>query len=137
MLTISICMSCVGSAQKQCWKNPLTCFLNLGENVRSFDDAAPYFDLTEAETEEVHRDCHGERSRKMKMLWNWRRKKGSDATNLAIVRIFLHMKDRSLAELVLKESLSTNALSNAKGLTDYRDQENTSEKQIDDFWVIL
>ena len=115
------------SLEKQCSDG---LFLSLSEKIISFDCTAPYFDLTEVEIEEIRLDCQGERLRKMKMLWQWKRKKGSDATNLAIVRIFLRIEDKSLAELVLKESLSATAHPNPKRLTDCEDQENTSEKQF-------
>ena len=77
-------------------------FLNLSEQISSFEDTAPYFELTQPETDEIIVDCRTERSRTLRMLWNWKTKNGSKATYLAIVNIFLQIKDRYLAEFVLR-----------------------------------
>ena len=77
-------------------------FLNLSEQISSFEDTAPYFELTQPEINEIIVDCRTERSRKLRMLWNWKTKHGSKATYLAIVNIFLRLKDRYLAEFVLR-----------------------------------
>ena len=50
----------------------------------------------------MRRDYEKERSRRLHMLWKWRRRNGSDATHLVIITIFLQMENRLLAELVLK-----------------------------------
>ena len=68
-------------------------FLNLSEQISSFEDTAPYFELTQPEINEIIVDCRTERSRKLRMLWNWKTKHGSKATYLAIVNIFLRLKD--------------------------------------------
>ena len=77
-------------------------FLTLNTEIRRFENAAPHFGFTQPEIEELHRDFDSERRKKLEMLWNWRRKNGSDATYIAIVRIFLKMNDKQLAEVVLK-----------------------------------
>ena len=77
-------------------------FLDLSEQISSFEDTAPYFELTQPEINEIIVDCRTERSRKLRMLWNWKTKHGSEATYLAIVNIFLRLKDRYLAEFVLR-----------------------------------
>ena len=85
--------------EKPCSDNLL---LTLSQEVPSFEVAAPYFGCAQAVIEEIHQDHDKERSKKLHMLWNWKRRNGSDATYLAIVTIFLKMEDRVLAELVLK-----------------------------------
>ena len=84
--------------EKQCSDN---LFLILKKKIPSFEDAAPHFDFTQPEIAELRGDFDTERRRKLEMLWSWRRRKGSDATYLAIVRIFLRMNDKQLAEVVL------------------------------------
>ena len=87
------------SIEKQCYDD---LFLTLMIEIPDFEIAAPYFGFTEAEISELRRDFHRERSRKLHMLWSWKRKNGSNATYLAIVKIFLEMNDKQVAELVLK-----------------------------------
>ena len=77
-------------------------FLSLGKEIPSFEVAAPYFGFTPPEIEELRCDYDKERSRKLHMLWSWKRKNGSSATYLAIVKIFLQMEDKQLAEHVLR-----------------------------------
>ena len=88
------------SLAKQCCDDSL--FLTLMLEIPSFEDAAPHFGFTQAEISELRYDYQRERSRRLHMLWTWKRKNGSDATYLAIVTIFLKMNDRHLAEVVLK-----------------------------------
>ena len=76
--------------------------LTLSQQISSFEDTAPYFDLTQPEINEICVDCRTERSRKLRMLLNWKMKNGSKATYLAIVNIFLRMNNQYLAEFVLR-----------------------------------
>ena len=77
-------------------------FLKLMIEIPGFENAAPYFGFTQPEISDLFHDYNRERSRKLHMLWSWKRKNGSDATYLAIVKIFLEMKDKQIAELILK-----------------------------------
>ena len=70
--------------------------------MSNIHDTAPCFGFTQPEIEEIQIDKPSERSRKLSLLWKWRSRKGSDATYLAIVDVFLRMKDRNLAEIVLR-----------------------------------
>ena len=88
------------SLTKQCCDDSL--FLALMSEIPSFEDAAPHFGFAQAEISELRYDYQSERSRRLHMLWTWKRKNGGDATYLAIVTIFLKMNDRHLAEVVLK-----------------------------------
>ena len=69
--------------------------------IPSFEDAAPHFGFKQPEIAELRTDGNEERERRLKMLWKWKEKNGSDATYLAIVKIFLEMKNKQLAEVVL------------------------------------
>ena len=91
-------------------------FLTLSEEIPSFDLAAPYFGLTQSEINAISRDCNNEKSRRLQMLWNWKSKNGTSATYLAIIKIFLKMKNISLAEVVLKASRNEGVT------TDYRNR---------------
>ena len=77
-------------------------FLTLNTEIPSFEDAAPYFGFNQHEIVGLRSGFCTERRRTLQMLWSWRRKNGSDATYIAIVRIFLKMNDKQLAEVVLK-----------------------------------
>ena len=77
-------------------------FLTLLPQISSFNDIAPYLGFTQPEIEEIQIDKTTERSRKLSMLWKWKSRNGSDATYLAIVKVFLHMNDQNLAEIVLQ-----------------------------------
>ena len=82
-------------------------FLTLTEKIESFSDTAPYFRLTDTEINEIEVNKNTERTRKRVMLVKWRNKNGSDATYLSIVKIFLRMNNRLLAEIVLKKLKQT------------------------------
>ena len=76
-------------------------FMALKTEIPSFDDAAPHFGFKLPEIVELRTDGSQERERRLKMLWKWKEKNGSDATYLAIVNIFIEMKNKQLAEGVL------------------------------------
>ena len=76
-------------------------FATLKTKIPSFEDAAPHFGFKETEIEELLKDCSYERQRRLQMLWKWKEKNGSDATYLAIVKVFLKMENKELAECVL------------------------------------
>ena len=77
-------------------------FLTLMQQIQNFKDTAPFFGLTMPEIDEIQEDESKTQSRKRGMLEKWRNKNGSDATYLSIVHIFLNMKNRQLAEIVLQ-----------------------------------
>ena len=85
--------------EKSCCDN---LFIALKTEIESFEDAAPHFGFKQPEIEKLCQDFNKERTRKLQMLWTWRKKNGSDATYISIVKIFLEMKKPQLAEFVLK-----------------------------------
>ena len=92
------------SLQKPCDDKLL---LALTTQISRFDITAPYFGLTESEIEVICCDYDKERSRRLHMLWQWKKKNGSDATYLALITIFLQMEDKCLAEFVMQHTKST------------------------------
>ena len=83
-------------------------FQILSPQMSNIHDTAPYFGFTQQEIEEIQNDKPSERSRKLSLLWKWRSRNGSDATYLAIVDVFLRMKDQNLAERVLQYVVKEN-----------------------------
>ena len=77
-------------------------FLTLMQQIPNFDNAAPFFHLTVPEIDEIQNDQGKTQTKKRGMLEKWRNKNGSDATYFSIVHIFLNMKNRQLAEIVLQ-----------------------------------
>ena len=77
-------------------------FLTLSPEILSFVEVAPYFGFRQPEIVEISQDNPTERTRKLSTLCKWKRQKGSDATYLSLVKIFLRMKDKQLAEFVLE-----------------------------------
>ena len=73
-------------------------FLILEPKISNFDDTAQYFGFDQPEVDIQI----AEQSRELSMLWEWRDINGSDATYLAIIKIFLQMKEQNLAEIVLQ-----------------------------------
>ena len=73
-------------------------FLILEPKISNYDDTAPYFGFNQPEVDiQIE-----EQSKELSMLWKWRNRNGSDATYLAIMKIFLDMKEQNLAETVLQ-----------------------------------
>ena len=116
------------SLQKQCHDN---LFLILMEKIPSFENAALYFGLSQPEIAELCQDHSKEKARRLHLLWAWRTKNGSNATYLAIAKIFLQMNDKVLAELVLRKffEMQVPPVSdvNPANVTKYRNWESMSE----------
>ena len=107
-------------------------FETLKTEIPSFEDAAPHFGFKEPEIVELRSDCSYERQRRLQMLWKWKAKNGSDATYLAIVKVFLKMGNKQLAECVLgfccreKEVPSIDSHVNPSKVKKYQNWENMS-----------
>ena len=88
--------------EKPCCDN---LFMVLKTEISSFEDATPHFSFKQPETVELLTDGSQERKRTLKMLWKWKERNGSDATHIpcqvAIVKSFLEMKNKQLAEVIL------------------------------------
>ena len=107
-------------------------FETLKTKIPSFEDAAPHFGFKEPEIVELRTDCCSERQRRLQMLWKWMTKNGSDATYLAIVKVFLKMQNKQLAETVLefcceKELPSIDSHVNPSKVKKYRNWESMSK----------
>ena len=79
-------------------------FLALMLKIPRFKNVAPFFGFTQPEIEAIHQEYNNERSQRLHMLWQWKRKNGSNATYLALVTVFLKMEDASLAEFVVQHT---------------------------------
>ena len=75
-------------------------FVFLMKKMTNFRDSAPFFGLTPPEIDNIRHDNVA--TENFYMLFTWKDKNGSKATYLAIVNIFLEMKNRDLAEHVLQ-----------------------------------
>ena len=62
--------------------------------------------LTRADAEQIQRDKDDERSRIVETLFKWREKNGSDATYLALMKVFIQDEKRELAEFVMDYFIS-------------------------------
>ena len=77
-------------------------FLRLSTQItQSIDILAISLNLTRADAEQIRRDKDDERSRIVETLFKWREKNGSDATYLALMKVFIQDEKRELAEFVM------------------------------------
>lgn len=76
-------------------------FRAIAKHMKCHDEVGPYLDIDEQQIEEIRRDKVAEHSRKLAVLWEWRRRKGSSASYLALVKAFLSMDDRMTAECIV------------------------------------
>ena len=82
-------------------------FLRLSTQItQSIDILAISLNLTRADAEQIRRDKDDERSRIVETLFKWREKNGSDATYLALVKVFIQDEKRELAEFVMDYFIS-------------------------------
>ena len=113
--------------QEQCSKD---LFQTLIQEIPSFEDAVLFFDFTPSEINGLRSDSKTEKARRHDMLWKWKDKNGSDATILAIVKIFLKMKNKSLAELILERYSAKGSLNPHLSPVSAQNREDTSEKEL-------
>ena len=78
-----------------------TIFLSLIKEI-DFDITASSLGFTQTEIEEIRLDCSSERKRKMKMLWEWTKKNGSNATYLVLIEAFARIPDHTAVEFVMQ-----------------------------------
>ena len=77
-------------------------FLTLIQTILDLETTSASLGLTEAEIESLIIDHTTNRARKLHMLWMWKRKNGSSATYLALVRALAQIHDHSTAKSVLQ-----------------------------------
>ena len=64
-------------------------FAKISEVIVNWEELAPYFDLTEAEIQEIRANCtYRYKVQKHHMLWKWAKKQGDKATNRELKRVF-------------------------------------------------
>ena len=80
-------------------------FIAIAEDMRSCQKVAPYLGISDEDVDDIARDQDGdETSRKIAALKLWKRRKGYDGTYLALVQAFLSMKDRLMAENIVRHA---------------------------------
>ena len=62
--------------------------------------------LTKADAEQIKQDNNDERTKRIETLLKWKEKKGSDATYLALMKIFIQHEKCELAEFVMDNFIS-------------------------------
>ena len=94
--SLSICRE---QLSKKCDDN---FFLKLSTQItQSIVILALSLGLKEADAEQIKQDNNDERTRRAELLLKWRKKNGSDATYLALAKIFIQDEKRELAEFVI------------------------------------
>ena len=84
------------------WECDDNLFLELSTQIpHSGLSLALSLELTRADEEQIKRDEDNERDRIIATLLKWKERNGSDATYLALVKIFIQYKNRELAEFIL------------------------------------
>ena len=76
-------------------------FNSLSRQITHFDLLALNLGLTRPQIEEIRRDKDNERSRIIETLWKWRERNGSNATYLALIKVFIEDENIENAEFVL------------------------------------
>ena len=82
-------------------------FLKLSTHItQSIVILALSLGLTIADAEQIKQDNNDERTKRVKTLFKWREKNGSDATYLSLVKVFIQDEKLELAEFVMDYFIS-------------------------------
>ena len=68
------------------------------EHIVNWEELAPYFNITEAEQQEIKANVHQYKLQKRNMLWKWIEKKGNSATYRHMKEIFSKAQKAILAD---------------------------------------
>ena len=97
------------------WECDDNLFLELGSQIpHSGLTLALSLGLTRADEGQIKRDEDNERDRIIATLLKWKEKDGSDATYLALIKIFIQYRKRELAEFILDYAIKNVCLVPAK-----------------------
>ena len=66
---------------------------SLALQIQSFEATSPCFGLTQSKIQEIQQNFPKEKSRKIQMLWDWKRRQRNNATYFAIFEVLQNMKD--------------------------------------------
>ena len=72
------------------------------ESMRPHDEVGPYLGLKSVDLDNIQRDNPAEKTRKLKVLQEWRSQQGSRATNDALAQVFRNMEDCQTADFVMQ-----------------------------------
>ena len=77
--------------------------LTVKDLMKPHEQVAPYLGLSEQKVTNIRRDHpDSEEMRKLEVLQEWKRQKGSGATRRSLVKAFLKMRDRETAEKIVR-----------------------------------
>ena len=72
------------------------------EKMGLYDEVAPYLGLSKQEVDNIRRDHpDSEKVRKLEVLREWKKQKGSGATCKSLIKAFLRMKDKETADCIV------------------------------------
>ena len=78
--------------------------LTVKDLMKPHEQVAPYLGLSEQKVTNIRRDHpHSEEMRKLEVLREWKRQKGSGATRRSLVKAFIKMEDRETAEKIVRQ----------------------------------
>ena len=77
-------------------------FIEISQHVDDYTSVGDGLDLSGDTLENISQEKKTDIARKNAVLWAWKRKNGSAATAIELVKVFLKLKDRFVAELILK-----------------------------------
>ena len=72
------------------------------QSIDNFKKAGRFLSLSSQSLDEISQINDDDVERKTAVLWNWKRKNGSAATTIDLVKVFLKMEKRDAAESILK-----------------------------------
>ena len=78
-------------------------FIEIAMKIDDYEEVGHHLNVSEQKLKSI-REKPSDSDRKLAILWAWKRKLGSDANYLALVRAFLAMEDRLVAESILKHA---------------------------------
>ena len=78
-------------------------FIEIAMKIDNYEEVAHHLNVSEQKLKSIT-EKPNDSERKLAILWAWKRKLGSDANYLALVRAFLAMEDRLVAECIIKHA---------------------------------
>lgn len=88
--------------EKEC-SNIDSLFIEISMKIDNYEKVARHLNVPEQMLKSIA-EKPNDSERKLAILWAWKRKLGSDGNYLALVRAFLAMEDRLVAESILKHA---------------------------------
>ena len=76
--------------------------IEVSQHIDDYETAGHYLKLTDEVLKEITQKKSDVIERNNAVLWAWKRKNGSTATSSTLVKVFLKLQDRFVAESILK-----------------------------------